>query len=91
MIAVIEKTNLAYCVDSDGKVQHVREVGDEGLQLTSVKDNHVVVLCGELLTDVKDVLDVKSVSQLHVMREAGAVWEPLCVDCYHDSIEYIYS
>lgn len=88
---MIKQTNLSYCSEAESTIQHVRELGSEGLQLTAVKGSSLTALCGELLTDVKDVMDVKNIQQLHVMREAGAIWEPLCLECYHESIDYIYS
>lgn len=92
MTIIIEKnTNLAYCSETGSGIQHVREVGDSELQLTTVKNNTMVSLCGETLTNVKDVMDVKNVQQLHVMRDAGNIWEPLCKECYHESIDYLYS
>lgn len=91
MTITFETTNLAYCAEAGSEVQHVRELGDSELQLTTVKNNHMVALCGEELFNVKDVMDVKNVQQLHVMKEAINVWEPLCKECYHESIEYLYS
>lgn len=79
--------SIAYC--STGQVQHVREISVEGLQLTFNSAN-VNVLCGESLESFVDVMDVKNVKQLHVMREDETVWEPLCVECYHAALDYLY-